>query len=441
MSAMDSQDLTVSTPSPDALKATNHFIHQLLSSGNRAGDIVTAVQAHPSDLLLQCYTAAFYLYAQDNQLTAKAKVHLSEAEKLLSRGNEREVMLFQAIQAWSELNYEKSTTLFITITEIWPQDCVAGKLAEWLFYCTGQAYHAKRFLNMCDNMSSANRDNSHFLAIHAFALELNKRYEEAYSLATRAIEIEPITPWAHHALSHVYLMTGRIQEGITALEIFKPLWRNTLPSLSVHNTWHLGLFYIANRDKEKAIQLYQDDLWGTLPDMVGEQIDAISFLWRLDMAGISHDKAWADIILHLQDHARDHYMPFNNAHYIYALIRSSNYQEAGRAIHELEKYALDLSGDQFRMWHTITKPLLYGVAAFARGDYKDACGLLSPIMDEVFCVGGSDAQDELFVQTYYLSLLYSGHVQEASRYFDEHLSHYRDTALYEYWFGAIREIS
>ena len=435
----DIKNLSVTTDSEEVINEINHFTFQLISSGKNADAIINAAVKCPDNLLIQCYAAVFYLYAQEDRYTLKAIPYLKNAERLLMSANQREKLIYQAVIAWQKLDYELAITILIAITELWPQDCLAAKIAEWMFYCTGQAYQAKRFLAMCKRMQKYNQLNSHFLAIYAFALELSGQFEKSFEVATRAIEIEPNTPWAHHALSHAYLMTTQMEQGIAALESFKPSWETILPALKCHNTWHLALFYLAELNEEKSKTLYTTELWGHAPDTVLEQIDSISFLWRMDMAGLPQDKEWGDICKHLGEHPVQHYTPFHNAHFIYALAKSKGSDAANQAVQQIEDYANSLSGNPYRIWHTISKPFFNGCIAFVNGDYKRASEYLNPISEEVFCLGGSDAQDELFTQTYFVSLMKSGQQKLAMKYFRKHLSHYQNTPLGNYWHANLEK--
>ncbi len=59
----------------------------------------------------------------------------------------------------------------------------------------------------------------------------------------------------------------------------------------------------------------------------------------------------------------------------------------------------------------------------------------SPVIEKCFRLGGSDAQDELFLQTYLLSLLAIKKETEALDFFNMYLAHYTNTNLASYWFS------
>jgi hypothetical protein len=430
----DLYGLFVSTNTSTVIDAVNHFQQQLISSGQDGAEILETAKSNPENLLLQCYAAVFLIYAQDQSLNPKISVFLTQAESLLKYANQRERLFYQATSAWFQYDYELALTIFIAITEQWSTDCTAAKIAEWLFYCTGQKYNAKRFLAMCEKMAPRNQQRNHFLAIHAFALELDTDYTKSFKVASRALEIDVKTPWAHHAISHVFLRTGKMFEGSQALESFSPTWQKILWLLRGHNSWHLALFYLAELNEQKTIELYDHVIWaGASPDNTLEQIDAVALLWRMDMVGISTTHKWQDIAKHLLHHSSDHYMPFNNGHFVYALTRANKSDLALTAIANVEKYARTLKGSQQDLWLRITIPFLKGCHAFASQDYRTVQQLWQPIISDIYQVGGSDAQVELFFQAYYYSCLKNKESSHANKFFETHLSHYQNTPLGQHW--------
>lgn len=429
----DLYQLPVSTDSTQVIEALNHFHTQLLMSGKEGGKVLDAVKAHPESCLLNCYAAALLLYAQDSALDAKALKLLNHAETLLREVSERERLIFHAIKAWYRVDYELGLSLFIDITTQWPSDCTSGKMAEWLYYCTGQVYNAKPFLAMCETMYPHCKSNPGFLATHSFALELSGRYEEALDMALAALDLNPVTPWAHHTIGHVTLNTSKIDEGIALYKQYAPTWEFILPPLRGHLYWHYALYPIAKRDESAANVYYAGGMWGTSPDTVLEQIDSISYLWRMDMAGMPQDKKLLELVGHAGYHPFEFHHPFSNAHYMYALSRSGNHAGVEQMLAKAKQHIALATGNEQRLWKTVALPLLEGCAAFGKGEYGAAVTRLTPIMGSVTQVGGSDAQDELFYQAYLVSLLRSGQAKSAQKVLKGKLAHYIPTALGEYW--------
>ncbi|CEG61011.1 Expressed protein [Legionella micdadei] len=433
---MDTQrGLAVTTNSAEVIDCINHFHQQILGYGQSAAEIINAAKQFPDNLLIQIYAAAFYLYAQENQATSIASTYLVKAEKQLRSANLREKLLYQAITAWLKLDYEAALSIFTAIAKLFPRDTLAVKFAEWLFYCSGQAFQGKWFLSLCESVAQVNQDESHFLATHSFALELCRKRPEAKAMAEKAIAMNENTPWAHHTLAHVLLLENAIAEGITSLNQFKASWDNILSLLKSHNTWHLALFYLANRNEEATIQLF-NGIFGTLPESCGEQIDAISLLWRMDIAGLPQMQILRSIIPYLGIHPYEQYTGFNNIHFIYCLAKAGENRQVNQSLESITKYCHSLpTGLTKKLWCEVNLPLCKAVGAFAQEDYGASCKLMEPIIDRCFQVGGSDAQDELFLQTYVMSLSRNKQKDKAKAFFDNHLSYYKNTALADYWFS------
>lgn len=427
--------LAVSTNSGNVIDAVNHFHEQILASKPEAQRILQAADNYTDNFLLQVYAAIFYLYAQQDTATALAANYLYKAEKLSAKTNLREKLLYQGARAWQRRDYECALTLLTSVTELYPRDTLAAKFAEWIFYCTGQKYQASRYLSFCERMASVNQDESHFLAMHAFAYELNGLLDEAQGMAEQALSIEPLTPWAHHCLAHVYLNNNKIDTGLRVMQPFQTSWESILSLLRGHNTWHVALFHLANRNQDAVMQLYPT-IFGTLPDVVCEQLDAISLLWRMDLAGLSQNDYYPSIINHIDPMPNEHYTGFNTLHYLYCLARAGEWQKVNLALASIQKYIETMNpGYTHSLWRKIILPAGKGVVAFAQHDYQQACRLFKPVISQCFMVGGSDAQDELFTQTYLVCLIRLNKMKEAHQFFDHYLSHYKNTALAAYWFS------
>lgn len=427
------QGLDVSTNSIDVINSINHFHQQILSSGQNAGLILDAARDNPDNVLIQTYAAIYYLYAQEDEATGIAESYLKMAAKHLKSANQREHFIYQAALCWSRLEYTRAIHLLAKIIELFPRDTLSLKFLEWLLYCTGQAYQAEFFLRICNLCAAENQNESHFLAIHSFALELCGNYHQAREMAERAIGMDLLTPWAHHTLAHVYLMNHQMDEGIKQLQILQSSWDVILPLLKGHNTWHLALFHLANRKEEETLKLYPQ-IFGTLPNTVLEQLDSISLLWRMDMAGFPQVPLLNQVISHLGTHPLEYYTGFSSAHFIYCLVRTGHKKEADESLKKMKLYAE--SDATLNLWNEIIIPLCHGIYAFADGNYKLACQLMEPVINKSAQLGGSDAQIELFSQAYLTSLLHEQKQSHAVQFFMKNLAHYQNTALADYWFTS-----
>lgn len=401
----DARGLAVSGAAGEVIEAIDRFTLDLIGARNEAVAILDVAERHPECALVQTYAAALHAYSQSQaEIDTEGRRFINRAQATASRLTEREQALIDAVAAWLASDFQAGIDLHERMASEWPQDVVAAKFAEFLFYLAPD-YH--RHLRFMQRVAAANADLSDFKAMHAFALELTGDYRRAEDVANEAVQQELHTPWAHHALAHVHLNTGRIDEGIAVQRRFQPTWEAHMQTIRGHNTWHLALLHLARLELDPVLELYRSRVAGFQPDAVVEHTDAISLLWRVELAGGTVTDEWAPLAERIIPRANEQVFPFLNGHYVYCLVRGGRAQEAGTALALIRRYAEQQTGHSAHVWGEVGVPLAEGCIAFAQGDHARAVQWLEPIEDALFCVGGSDAQNDLFRQTYLLALIES----------------------------------
>ncbi len=412
----DAHDLEVSGADPAALAAIDDFRLQLLAIGRRAGDIVTAAEAHRDLPLLQAYAATFFLFGQTGPAQAQAETFLARARELRGRCNRRETRYLEATEAWAHGDHETALDHLEALCHEWPRDLIAAKVAEFHYYCAGQEWNAARFLALVEAIAAPNAGDAGFLAMRAFAHELTGARASAQRIAETALAIDPSMAWAHHTLAHVYLLSGDLDTGLRRLTPALAGWRRGGRVIHAHNAWHLALFHWERLDTAAVDELFRQDIWGYAPDLVPEQLDAIALLWRLDLADRPRDDAWAEIAAHVIPRCQECFIPFVNAHFAYALARAGEHDAVAAALASARGFAAAQRGDRGQAWARVGVPLLEACAALGRGDARRCSETLAPILDEVGRVGGSDAQDALFRESYLVALIRAGERGRARSY-------------------------
>jgi tetratricopeptide (TPR) repeat protein len=430
----DNQGLTLSGCNAHITNEINSFIDNMVGNGIDANHILETSQENPDNALCHIYAATLYLYGQTQTDIKKSLKCLEEARIVIKHANQRETLLFSAVSAWANTDFFLAIKLFTHILAIYPTDLLSLKYLEWLFYLTGQQYQAAPFLAACEKIKIHHHNSPHFYSTYSFSLELNGLRFEAIKKATRAIELEPITPWAHHTLAHAYFFSGEFKQAISTLETVKPTWRNIVPTLKCHNNWHLGLFYIAQGETEKANKLFHQSIWSKTPALVLEQLDAISYLWRMEMASLTPSQSWEAILSYIRPHALDAYTPFNALFYIYASTRANDDVFSKAILENAKKFSQNLSGVKAYAWQYIGLPAITATYAFAKEDHKLALTYLNPIMENISACGGSDAQIEIMNEMYCVALLKTNQKDKATRVFKQSLSFYKNTTLEKSWF-------
>lgn len=430
----DSRGLAVTTDSDAVVRALDSYANELVSLGSNSGLVRAAADANPGCALLQACAASIFLYSQTTADAKKAAPYLARAIERLDDLTEREQVFIQAVDAGCAGDFESALSLYETIADQWPRDILAAKIAEFHFFETGLA---KRQLDLMAKAAAANPVNSHVLAMHAFALELNGNRERADEVALKALELDYYTMWAQHCRAHVFAGQSRIAEGIAAVERYAPSWQRYSHYVIAHNTFHLATLYLADLRFDAVASAFRDHIWGVTPNAVVEQTDAILLLWYLELAGGKVDSEWREIAPHIRGYARDHLFPFLNCIYLYALARAGEAATVNIALAEMERHADLQTGELARIWLEVGVPLAKGSIAFANGDYDRAADLLGPVIGQEACGGGSDEQRAVFIESYVVSLIRAGRKPEARAVLNDYIGDRPVTPVQQRWLSWI----
>jgi len=412
----DARGLDVTTDDATAVAAADDFAARLLRLDQGVEAILDAAKRWPDTPIVQLYAATFWLYGQTDGALETAAVHLRACDALAM--NTRERALHRALALWHGNDNLRAVEAMEAITTEWPSDLLTAKIAEFLYYVLGQQYMGPRFRAHMRRLEGAHAEDPDFLAMTAFASELCSDYAAAEAVAERALAIEPRNPWAQHALSHVLIRQGRVAEGLARLESFLPLLATCGRPIHCHDAWHLALLHLEQLDVAAAMRVFRMHIWGITPDFVVEQLDAIALLWRIEMAAGPMDAQWPSIAEHIATRAIETFMPFMNSHYVYALARAGRADVVEAALAGVRARSTADDEEAKRVWAPVGRAVIEGAAAFGAGDRARAAALLDPVMPMMTSIGGSDAQDDLFRQTYLRSLQAAGRHVEAAAYFD-----------------------
>jgi tetratricopeptide (TPR) repeat protein len=412
----DARGLDLTANDPAAVAAADDFAARLLRLDQGVEAILDAAKRWPETPIIRLYAAAFWLYGQTDAARETAAAHLRACGALAM--NTRERALHRALALWHGNENLRAVGALEAITAEWPGDLLSAKLAEFLYYVLGQQYMGPRFRAHMRRLEPVHANDPDFLAMAAFASELCGDYADAEARAERGLGIEPRNPWAQHALSHVLIRQGRVREGLARLELFLPLLATCGRPIHCHDAWHLALLHLEQLDVAAAMRVFRTHIWGITPDFVVEQLDAIALLWRIEIAGTPMDAQWPSIAEHIALRAVETFMPFMNAHYVYALARAGRADAVEAALAQVRARSTADDEEAKRVWAPVGRAVVEAAAAFGAGDRASAAALLDPVMPIMTSIGGSDAQDDLFRQTYLRSLQAAGRHAEATAYFE-----------------------
>lgn len=406
----DRNGLLVSVTSDAAVAAVDRFSRRLLNYEPDLDQVIVDADAHPGCALLQVYAALLFIFSQNEVVIAeKARPFLVRARACPA--DERERAMIEIAHAWADGAFSRAKTLLDVLTASFPTDLVAVKVAEFLYFQEPEAARHSAFM---DRAAHANAAIPEFLAMQSFAVELAGDRRRALGIAEEAISRQESTPWAHHALAHVFINEGDIERGGAIAARHAAGWSEHDVGIQTHLWWHAALFHLAALDCDRVRSLYGERVWAHRPDDAFTHTDAISLLWRLELLGKCWSGAWAPMMPHLGGGARGFMFPFLASHYAYALARGGQEKEAREIIARQRRLAEQRQGEEGRMWQRIGTPLVEGCLASASEDHATAARLMESAIHEAGRIGGSDAQNDVIRQTWIVALAKSGRRDEAA---------------------------
>jgi len=431
MPATDARGLSVSGADTGATAAVDYFVSELLGNGAEPTAVMEAAEAHPRCPLLQAYAASLYVFAQSPSGAAPGLRWLERAQAQSDHASEHERAFMSAVEAGLRGDLEAAIDGHEAIAKQWPRETVSAKLAEFHLFETGDCRRQRRIMQA---FAEANPDDSDVLAMHAFSHELNADADESERVATKALEIDPDTPWAEHCLAHVYARRGEIDRGIGELSTWAPRWESKSQYIRSHNNFHLASLHLSRREFEKPVALLGERIWGVTPEAVVEHTDAILLLWYLELAGAAvPGGSWGDIAARIEGNSREYVFPFLSVMYLFALARAGAAAEAARLMDGFERHAEKQSGRAHQVWHTVGLGLARATQAYAEGRWDDAAAGFAPLLERSGEGGGSDEQRGVFDQSYLISLINGGEREQAREWLNGKIGPREPTPLEQHW--------
>lgn len=163
------------------------------------------------------------------------------------------------------------------------------------------------------------------------------------------------------------------------------------------------------------LEIYDQHIWGDGEDeSVRELINSISLLLRLELRGIDVGSRWQEIAAGLYPRLHEHAIAFLDLHYIYALVKGGQLEWANQMLESMEDYAQKALPYAQRTWQEVTLSAARGMIAHAQANWQNAIAYLEPILPEIYTVGGSHAQRDLFEQVYLDALIKVGEYRQAA---------------------------
>jgi hypothetical protein len=384
----------ITAPCGSTLRAIDDFIEGYLAYETRAERILAAADAEPGSCLANVYAGLLWMLLEAPEAARHAAKYLAAAERAAPLATRREQLNAAMLRAWVDDDPARTLRLCDQISDAFPRDLVIVKTHQYFEFNRG---NPPEMLRVALKAATASADVPYVHGMTAFAYEQCHLLDEAESEARSALEMRRKEPWAQHALAHVLLTRGRIDEGAQFLEAMADTWTDLNSFMFTHIGWHLALFYLSQGRDQKVLELYDRQCWGIAKDYSQDQIGAVSLLARLEIAGVDVGPRWQDLAVHLAVRAHDTVLPFLTLQYLYGLARAGR-PEADTLLESVRRYAEAAPSFTRAAWRDVALPGCEGLYAYARGDYTTAWRHLVSSVPRMAEAGGSHAQRDLFEQ-------------------------------------------
>jgi hypothetical protein len=348
--------------------------------------------------------------------------------------DEREAAHRSVLQTWTSADWHGAARLVDELLVRWPADLLGLLVGHQLDFFLGDAANLRdRVGRSLPFIDPAHPHHAYARGMHAFGLEETGNYLLAEHHGRAAVDRNHDDVWAIHAVTHVFEMQGRIDDGIRFLRDRQTDWGGG-NLFSVHNWWHLALYLLEASDTDGALAVYDRHIHNDeSADVPLEMLDASALLWRLRLDRVDVGgrfaplaDAWAT-----RTTAEPWYV-FNDLHAVMALAGTGRTDDARSVIDRLAAYvAAGPPCSNVDMTAAVGLPASRAVLAHVEERHADVVAELMPIRTTLARFGGSHAQRDALQRTLVDSAIRSGQLQLASRLVDERLA-VRETSVWSW---------
>jgi len=410
----DRYDLPLSTASPVARDAYVQACERLLTM--HPGAIEAFDEAIAADHGFALAHAGKARSLLDRGNSSAARDCLATARALTAGISPREVSHIRFCETYSAGHVETSLSAARRHLAAWPRDAVVLSTAAFtngLIGSSGQPDQKRRLLEFLDSLAPLYGDDWWFAAHHGMALSENGQFDAARREIERSFAQNPTNAWVAHARAHLAYESGDPH----AAHEFLTAWLTTYPRnapLYSHLSWHLALCDLGAGDAEAALRLFREAF---SPDVHSgppraKVTDAMSFLWRWELAGHPRDAAaWRMMHDFAAGALPRAGIAFSDMHIALAQAVMGDAAELDDRARQMQ----DLARDGRYPSGPFVPALCRAFAAFERRDFAAAIEAIEPLAGELERIGGSRAQLDLVEFTLLKACLDAGRVADARR--------------------------
>ncbi len=308
-----------------------------------------------------------------------------------------------------------------------PTDLLAHRLVQFELFWNGRASLMRAITERAVPFwTDDTPDYGCFLSCRSFSNEEAGDYELAEKCGRDAVALDPYDCWGTHAVAHVLVMQGRIDDGTDWLEGLSGNWAEA-NQIGHHLWWHLCLFLLERGEHERILELFdtrirnpESPLVKAAPDATIDLQNVASLLMRLELRGVDIGDRWNVMADVCAGRVHDHGNAFSNAHDIMVLAGCGRFDQAEELIGSARAFAAsDETGSLVTSYRAAGVAVCEAVLAHRRRDWGHVIELMAPVRHDLHLIGGSHAQRDIFYQMLIDAARRAGRADLIGLYFDD----------------------
>jgi hypothetical protein len=388
--------LSQNGPNPALAETYRSLRDAYLRATETSGMAANALlDAHPDYLPAHLFRMARLVAAKDASALPALRAAVASAEPLSFAADAPDRALLAAAHAWAAGDPLRAAEIYTHVAAAAPHDLLALRLAQSSWYFLGERARVRAIAErVMPSWSAGVPGYDLALAMYAFACSETGDGERAEELARQALEIEPRSPYAIHALVHALAMQGRPADGARTLKDMAPNWQ-VGGRLDSHNAWHLAVLELETGHTASAVAALDRVLLPAAAHGPGNNADATDLLWRLDLAGVDTGSRWQRLAEWWAQHVSPGFWSFFDVLAGLACLRAGN-RPCVKALMQKIDSAHGKRTFGSAAHATTTLPALAAIDAFISGAFDRASVALRAALPSL---GGSLPQRELFQLT------------------------------------------
>jgi len=369
--------------------------------------LTQALELDPECTMAHAMKGLMLQLARNRTMRPMLEKAAQDASRFVNAATAQERLYVAALEASVAGNITAAVSCYESILQHDPTDVFALALCQSELFWIGEMQWSENVsARVQPAWTSSVKAYPAYLAIRAFDLEEICQYAQAEALGREAVEHEPGSVWGAHAVAHVLLMQRRSREGVAWLEGLHNNWDDA-NQLKFHLWWHRCLFHLDQHELDAVLEIYdqwirnrQDPLVQALPDLYIDLQNGSSMLWRLEQAGVEVGTRWHEMAELTESRLDDLTSPFTSAHFAMILAAVGNFDACETLIDHMRGYIG--SADTLAVpYERAALPAAKAAIAHRRGDFEAVIAHLYPARRLLWQMGGSHAQQDVFMQMLY----------------------------------------